>query len=86
MSARELKEDLATIMDAWTASVGTLVLTVKIFLADTFALSGLSAFTDGTMGILSWFIAFFTMIWAFFRAVESVYSNYVKFREWLNKR
>lgn len=86
MIDEDLKQDIAQILDAWTMTIGTLVLSVKLFVANSMSLFGLQEFTNGTMGIVSWFIAVFTMIWAFFRAFESVYTNYVRFKTWWDKR
>lgn len=86
MIDKEVRHDIANILDAWTMTIGTLVLSVKLFLANTVSLFGLQEFTDGTMGIVSWFIAVFTMIWAFFRAFESAYTNYIRFMDWLAER
>ena len=86
MIDKDLKNDIAQILDAWTMTIGTLVLSVKLFVANSISLFGLQEFTNGTMGIVSWLIAVFTMIWAFFRAFETAYINYVRFKKWLDKR
>ena len=83
---KEVRHDIAQILDAWTVTMASLILSVKLFLANTVSLFGFKEFTDGTMGIVSWFIAVFTMIWAFFRAFESAYTNYIKLRDWLAER
>lgn len=85
MTIKDVKHDLATIMDAWTATVASVLFAFKLFLTDKLSLVGVNELMDGTTGIITWFIALFTMIWAFFRAVESIIDNVTKFRKWLSQ-
>lgn len=80
------KHEVATMLDAWTAAFATIFVSFKLFLSNTVGVSPFNTFMDGTLGIITWLIALFTMVWAFFRMVESIIDNYRSFKKWLVRK